>query len=143
MSSAKWRLFCLGLNVLSGAYDDSYPMEQGLLFVACDGDIHYLPQGSLWWLHGQHPNLGEWLQQLGIFMAYEDMNSLIPGRHNSNLSCVLFKLILSIDSFIIFSRNCLHVNAPGSHWQQVNIVSGSGLVLFGTKPLPKPMLTKS
>ena len=38
--------------------------------------------------------------------------------------------------------NCSQVDATRPHWWWLNIGSGNGLVLSGTKPLPEPMLAK-
>ena len=64
-----------------------------------------------------------------------------PGRWGRNLELVIVKLISKIDILSIL------VKLPSGDMCKtslmiVNIGSGNGLVPSGTKPLPKPMLTK-
>ena len=64
-------------------------------------------------------------------------NSLAPGRFERN-----FHANFSDQWLRYLMWNCPQMNFTGLHWWSVNIGSGNGLVLSGSKPLPEPMLTQ-
>ena len=68
-------------------------------------------------------------------------NSLAPGRFQFNFRSVIFKLTIVNGGWGTL-WNCPQMNGTRPYWWWVNIGSGNGLVLSGTKPLPDPMLTQ-
>ena len=62
-----------------------------------------------------------------------------PGKYgNFFLENVVFKVILQIEFMCIFWECEYHK----THWWEINVGSGSGLVPSVTKPVHEPMLTQ-
>ena len=69
------------------------------------------------------------------------LNSLAPGRFGCNAYSVIFKLDLSINILSASEIDLRWMPKDSENtFDDVNIGSGNGLVLSGSKPLPEPML---
>ena len=71
-----------------------------------------------------------------------DFNALDPGKFEWNFRYVIFEQIFMIDGWGISCEIALIMNVTKLNSWSVNIGSGNGLVLSGSKPLPEPMLTQ-
>ena len=84
---------------------------------------------------------------VGKSICVPDVNSLVPGSCGCNSENVIFKLIKqnnSMNSLGICRDIALRWIPPvESHWYEINIGSGDGLVPLGNKPLREPMLPRS
>ena len=67
------------------------------------------------------------------------MNSLALGKFGSTSKNEISKHILQID---VLGASCEIGLRTQTNWWEVHISSGDGLVLSGTKPLPKSVLTQ-
>ena len=68
-------------------------------------------------------------------------NSLSLGRCGCHSESVNLKQKTHGDWYLDSLSKCYHgMNARRSRWREINIGSGNGLVSWGTKPLPKPVL---
>ena len=76
-----------------------------------------------------------------VHSADTAINSLAPGRSESDSKNVIFNLVLLIGIFRSSHDNVLRWMPQDLTDDQVNIGSGNGLVPSGNKPLPEPVLT--
>ena len=82
-----------------------------------------------------------WCHMAALGCNYS-INSLAPGRFQFNFRKVIFKLTLVNGGWSISYEIALRWMPQDLTDDKSNIGSGNGLVPWGNKPLPEPMLTQ-
>ena len=126
MLSAKWRPFCLCLNVLT-------LLVLTGIFLGWSAVSNFSQISD-----------SRWKFRLYLWRDESELNSLWPYNITSSNSLLPESTKPLSDWWLRHLLwNCPNMNVTGLHWWSVNIGSGNGLVPSGSNPLPEPILTQS